>query len=53
MCIVFSFVWVKCGLEWVKILVFCDCCWFCWENYVSDWVGWCLVEVDCGEDGLL
>jgi len=47
-----SFVWVKRGPEWVKIPAPCDRCWSCRENYVSDWVGRCLAEADCGPDGL-
>lgn len=52
MCTSPSFVWVKRGPEWVKIPAPCDRCWSCRENYVSDWVGRCLAEADCGEDGL-
>jgi len=44
-----SFVWVKRGPEWVQVPVPCDLCWYCRENYVSDWVGRCLCEASVSE----
>ena len=49
MCKTPSFVWVKRGPEYVQVPVPCDNCWYCRENYVSDWVGRCLCEAAVSE----
>lgn len=49
MCKTPSFVWVKRGPEYVQVPVPCDNCWYCRENYVSDWVGRCLCEASVSE----
>ena len=49
MCKTPSFVWVKRGPEYVQVPAPCDNCWYCRENYVSDWVGRCLCEAAVSE----
>jgi len=49
MCKTPNHVWVKRGPEYVQVPAPCDDCWYCRENYVSDWVGRCLCEAAVSE----